>query len=159
MHADPPSPLAGEGQLARSDSRVRGRRELLLDRAKEMRREATPAERALWRMLRDRRLELYKFRRQVRIEHFIVDFVCLEKRLIIEADGGQHSENEYDERRDAFLERQEFRIFRFWNHDILKNADGVFDTILAALAAPHPSGALRLPPSPARGEGLGVSHG
>ena len=154
-----PSPLAGEGQLARSDSRVRGRRDLLLARAREMRREPTPAERALWRMLRDRRLEDHKFRRQLRIEPYIVDFVCLERRLIIEADGGQHSENGYDERRDAFLKREGFEVLRLWNNDILTNSAGVFDTIFAALTTPHPSAASRLPPSPARGEGFGDQHG
>ena len=156
----PPSPLAGEGQLSRSDSRVRGRRELLLKRAKIMRHEPTPPEEALWRMLRDRRLEQHKFRRQVRIDPYIVDFVCLERRLIIEADGGQHADSEYDAHRDVFLAREGFSVLRFWNNDVLKNPVEVFDAIYAALATPHPpTAARRVPPSPARGEGLGDNHG
>ena len=155
-----PSPLAGEGQLPRSDSRVRGRRELLLDRAKNMRHEPTLAEKALWKMLRDRRLAKYKFRRQMRIDPHIVDFVCLERRVIIEADGGQHAGSESDLRREAFLRSQDFHILRFWNNEVLTNPAGVFDAIFAALANPHPpTAARRVPPSPARGERLGVDHG
>jgi len=159
-HENPPSPLAGEGPLERSDSRVRGRRELLLKRAKAMRHEPTPAEIAVWRLLRDRRLERYKFRRQARIDPYIVDFVCLERRLIVEADGSQHAESDYDARRDAFLSNEGFSVLRFWNNDVLTNPAGVFDAILAALTTPHPpTAARRVPPSPARGEGLGVDHG
>ncbi len=154
----PPSPHAGEGQPARSDGRVRGRRNLLLKRAKAMRHEPTPAEKSLWCLLRDRRLERYKFRRQMRVDPYIVDFVCLERRLIIEADGAQHAESEHDIRRDAFLAREGFSVLRFWNNDILTNPAGVFDAIYAALVTPHPSAASRLPPSPARGEGFGENH-
>lgn len=172
----PPSPLAGEGQPTRSDGRVRGRRALLLKRAKAMRHEPTPAEKALWRLLRDRRLEHYIFRRQVRIDPYIVDFACLERRLIIEADGGQHAESDHDARRDAFLTREGFSVLRFWNNDVLNNPVGVFDAFYAALATPHPPTASQrvqhkvksaphfsvhaggmndLMLSPARGEGLG----
>ena len=154
----PPSPLAGEGRLERSDSRVRGRAKLLLTRAKSMRHDPTPAEKALWLILRDRRLERHKFRRQFRIDPYIVDFVCLETRLVIEVDGSQHAESQYDLRRDDFLARQGFSVLRFWNNDVLENPAGVFDAIHAALAAPHPSAASRLPPSPARGEGIGERH-
>jgi len=128
-------------------------------RAKAMRHEATPAEAAMWRLLRDRRLEGYKFRRQQTIDPYIVDFVCLARRLIVEVDGGQHSESRSDERRDAFLMSEGFSVVRFWNNDVLTNPAGVFDAIMAALATPHPSAALRLPPSPARGEGQGEHHG
>jgi very-short-patch-repair endonuclease len=155
----PPSPPGGEGQLSPSDSRVRARRKLLQDRAKTMRHEPTAAERALWHLLRDRRLEGFKFRRQRTIAPYIVDFVCLDHGLIVEVDGGQHSESDYDERRDAVLKAQGFRVLRFWNNDVLQNSDGVFDTIYAALTSPHPSAALRLPPSPGSGEGLGETHG
>ena len=156
----PPSPLAGEGQPTRSDGRVRGRRELLLKRAKAMRHEPTPAEKALWHLLRDRRLEQHKFRRQVRIDPYIADFVCLERRLVIEVDGSQHAESDRDARRDAFLTRQGFSVLRFWNNDVLNNPAGVFDAIFAALTTPHPPTASpRAPPSPARGEGLGDWNG
>jgi very-short-patch-repair endonuclease len=93
------------------------------------------------------------------IPPYIVDFVCLERRLIIEADGSQHAESDDDARRDAFLRAQKFAVLRFWNKDILGNASGVFDAIHATLCPPHPSAASRLPPSPARGEGLdGDTH-
>lgn len=120
----------------------------LLANAKRMRREPTDAERALWRLLRARRLCEWKFRRQVRIEPYIVDFVCFETRVIVEADGSQHVENAYDERRDSFLAEQGFRVLRFWNNEILSNRDEVLTAILAALETPHPN------PPPARGEGL-----
>jgi very-short-patch-repair endonuclease len=125
-----------------------------------MRSNPTEAERRLWAMLRDQRMPVFKFRRQVVIDPYIADFVCLERRLIIEADGSQHAENDYDVRRDAFLRSQGFSILRFWNNDVLHKASGVFEIIYAALSAPHPPTApRRVPPSPARGEGLGASHG
>ena len=111
-------------------------------------------------MLRNSRMPVFKFRRQLVIEPYIVDFICLERRLIIEADGSQHVESESDLRRDAFLRSQAFTVLRFWNNDILHNPAGVFDAIHAALTGPHPpKPAAWVPPSPARGEGLGDSHG
>jgi len=125
-----------------------------------MRANPTEAERRLWAMLRDKRLPDFKFRRQLVIEPYIVDFVCLEQRLIIEADGSHHAESEHDVRRDAFLAREGFSVLRFWNNDILDRASAVFDAIFAALTAPHPpKPAAWVPPSPARGEGLGVANG
>ena len=106
-------------------------------------------------MLRDRRLATFKFRRQVVIAPYIVDFVCFERRLIIEADGSHHADNRYDERRDAFLRGEGFVVLRFWNSDIMTNSAGVFDAIADALATPHPARAMRESPSPARGEGFG----
>ena len=137
--------------------RVRGGRELLQARARQMRFNPTDAERRLWSMLRDSRLPIFKLRRQQVIDPYIVDFVCLDRRLIIEADGSQHAESDADARRDAFLRREGFSVLRFWNNDVLKNPAGVFDAIHAALATPHPpKPAAWAPPSPARGEGLGV---
>lgn len=94
-----------------------------------MRREQTEAERKLWHLLRDRRFSGFKFRRQVQIGRYIVDFVCPAKRLIVEADGGQHAESAYDELRDAWLKAQCFRIRRFWNAHILARPDQVGDTL------------------------------
>jgi very-short-patch-repair endonuclease len=94
-----------------------------------MRREPTEAERKLWHLLRDRRFSGFKFRRQVQIGPYIVDFACSAKRLIVEADGGQHAENGYDERRDAWLKAQGFRIRRLWNHQIIHHLDEVSDTL------------------------------
>jgi very-short-patch-repair endonuclease len=124
-----------------------------------MRRNPTEAERCLWTMLRDRRLADFKFRRQVVLRPYIVDFVCFEKRVIVEADGSQHIDNAYDERRDAWLRGQSFAVHRYWNHDILARTSSVGEALLFALTTPHPpTAARRAPTSPARGEGLGVTH-
>ena len=150
-----PSPLAGEGQLSRSDSRERGRRiSKLRGRAKEMRSDSTDAEHRLWQLLRAHRFAGYKFRRQVPIDFYIADFVCFAQRLIVELDGGQHANNPSDEQRDAYLKSQGFRVLRIWNNDLFTNEEGVAEAILSALRSPP------LPnPSPARGEGLnGASH-
>ena len=102
-------------------------------RAKELRTAATDAERKLWSLLRNRGLNGHKFRRQHPIGPFVADFACVESRLIVEADGGQHSENAADERRTTWLNAQGWRVIRFWNDDILKNSDGVYDQVLRAL--------------------------
>jgi very-short-patch-repair endonuclease len=120
-----------------------------------MRSQPTDAEHRLWQMLRAHRFAGYKFRRQVPIDFYIADFVCFSERLVIELDGGQHSESVRDERRDSFLSTQRFRVLRIWNNDLFTNEEGVAELILSALRSPP------LPnPSPARGEGLnGVSNG
>ena len=98
-----------------------------------MRHEPTAAELKFWYQVRDRRLDCWKFRRQVPIGPYIADFVCIERNLIIEIDGGQHADQIVrDTRRDAFLASEGFRVIRFWNADILTNIDGVIDTILAS---------------------------
>ena len=99
--------------------------------AKRLRREATDAERRLWRHLRDRRLGGLKFRRQVTIGPFIADFACVERRLIVEADGGQHGEDR-DAGRTRYLETLGWKLLRFWNNDILEQTDAVLGVILAA---------------------------
>ncbi len=126
-----------------------------------MRANPTEAERQIWSILRAKRFADFKFKRQVVIAPYIVDFVCLERRLIVEADGSQHAENDDDRRRDAFLRGEGFTVLRFWNNDILASASGVFDAICAALCPPHPpTAARRAPPSPRGGEGFeGVSLG
>jgi very-short-patch-repair endonuclease len=124
--------------------------------AKALRTQATDAEIALWRLLRSRRLAQLKFRRQVPIGPWIVDFVSFEQRLIVEADGSQHAESEDDKRRDYDLSERGFRVLRFWNNDILLRSQSVMEMILDVVAqSPSPvcapSGAH--PPSPTRGEG------
>jgi very-short-patch-repair endonuclease len=99
-----------------------------------MRANPTEAEKALWQILRAKRLAGFKFKRQVVLEWYIADFVNFERRLIVEADGSQHAESDYDKRRDAYLAGQDFRVLRFWNNDILSNVSGVFDAIHAALS-------------------------
>jgi very-short-patch-repair endonuclease len=125
---------------------MRGGRRTTL-RAQRLRRDSTDAERALWRMLRQDQLGV-RFRRQFPIPPYIVDFACLDTRLIVEADGGQHALPGDHDRRDAFLVRKGWRVLRFWNNDILRNREGVFLRIVEALAqSPHPN------PPPLVGEG------
>jgi very-short-patch-repair endonuclease len=148
-----PPPSAGEGQPERSDGRERGSfsKELLRSRARSMRSEPTPAEHRLWQILRAKRLAGYKFKRQLVIDYYIGDFVCPQRRLIVEADGGQHAECVHDRARDAYLKAQDFRILRFWNSDIFNNEEGVGDAIFAALTAPPPARPAAELPSPAEG--------
>src|SRR5262249_31993572 len=86
-----------------------------------------------WVWLRDRRWSGFKFVRQEAIGPFIVDFVCRERSLIVEVDGGQHAENPRDARRDEYLGGEGYRVLRFWNNDVLANREGVLLTILDAL--------------------------
>jgi very-short-patch-repair endonuclease len=102
-------------------------------RARALRQTMTDAERRLWSALRDRRLEGYKFRRQYPIGPFILDFVCIEHRLVVEADGSQHADSEKDARRTAWLESRGWRVIRFWNNDILTNIEGVAEALLLVL--------------------------
>ena len=119
-------------------------------RARQLRKNPTDAERLLWQRLRLWQVDEFKFRRQQPMGNYIVDFVCLEKRLIIEVDGGQHAEDaNYDTDRDAWLRNQSFVILRFWNNDVLKNIDGVMEVIVKNLqSAPY------LNPSPQWGRRL-----
>jgi very-short-patch-repair endonuclease len=142
--ADFPSPLVGEGGASRSEAtgegfapqppshrpvakRIRGF-------AKKMRRESTDAELAMWRLLRDRRLAKYKFRRQVPFQTYILDFVCFEKRVVIEIDGSQHADSARDVARDATLRAEGFRIERYWNNDVLQRPSAVLEDIFGKLA-------------------------
>ena len=103
-------------------------------RARALRKNPTEVERLLWRHLRLWQLDGHKFRRQQPLGNYIVDFVCLEKRLIVELDGGQHAEQtEYDAQRDAWLREQGFAVLRFWNNDVMQNILGVNEAILKAL--------------------------
>jgi len=106
--------------------------------AASLRRHRTDAERLLWSRLRGRRLG-WKFRFQHSIGPFVADFVCLERRLIVEADGGQHSP-QADRSRSAYLRNRGFRIVRFWNNDILQNTDGVLETLLIIRRRKGPQG-------------------
>ncbi|MFZ5699356.1 MAG: endonuclease domain-containing protein [Pseudomonadota bacterium] len=125
----------------------------------------TDAERLLWRHLRAHRLDGQKFRRQQPIGPYVVDFVHFGARLIVEADGGQHNGSERDHARDAWLQKQGFRVMRFWNNEILQNTEAVLGMIDAVVARP-PSPPAPLPqgergeaqgPSCARGEAQGPS--
>ncbi len=102
-------------------------------KARTLRKNSTDAERKLWQIIRGRQFAGYKFRRQHPIGRFIVDFACIERRLIIEADGGQHANSVSDVLRTAWLEKQGWRVIRFWNNDILANTDGIQIMILEIL--------------------------
>ena len=106
--------------------------------AKILRINQTDAELKMWRALRAGRLMQFKFKRQVPIEEFIVDFVCFERRLILEIDGGQHVANEKDITRDSSLDRMGFRVLRFWNNDVMQNFEGVLAIVLQNLQITTP---------------------
>jgi len=98
----------------------------------------TEAEKKLWLHLRQRQLNGYKFRRQYPIGSYIADFACIESKLVIELDGGQHAElKAQDRKRDALIQQKGFLVLRFWNTDIIKNMEGVLQTISHALHDPH----------------------
>jgi very-short-patch-repair endonuclease len=117
---------------------VRGR-----EKARELRRSETDAERKLWHFLRDRQLGGHKFRRQHPVGPYIADFACVERGLIVELDGGQHVEEQrYDARRTEFLVTRGFRVIRFLDDEALTQIDAVRESILRELESspsPHPS--------------------
>jgi very-short-patch-repair endonuclease len=102
-------------------------------KARNLRANDTEAEYRLWSDLRNRRLNGYKFSRQIPLGPYIVDFLCREQRLVVELDGSQHAENERDERRTAWLNHQGYSVLRFWNAEVLQELSAVLDTILAIL--------------------------
>ena len=106
----------------------------LRDRARRLRREMTDAERRLWSRLRKRQVLECGFRRQFQLGTYIVDFVCLERCLVVEVDGGRHAEQEdYDRARTDWLEQQGYRVLRFWNDAVLTETDAVIASIAEAL--------------------------
>jgi very-short-patch-repair endonuclease len=98
----------------------------------------TDVEQTLWASLRNRQLSGFKFRRQATIDTYVVDFLCVERGLIAELDGGQHSP-ETDQHRTDALQAKGYRIIRFWNHEIIENLEGVLATILSTLEEVRPS--------------------
>ena len=133
----------------RGPRRMRGANVTKTKLARQLRRNSTPAERRLWQYLRSRSLGGYKFVRQEPIGQYVVDFVCREKRLVVEVDGGQHAESRRDAVRDRWLAQHHYRVLRFWNNEVLEYIEGVWEMIFAAASAaapPHPD------LLPARGE-------
>ncbi|MDD5240959.1 MAG: endonuclease domain-containing protein [Sulfuricella sp.] len=144
---------------------------LLQTYAKEMRHAPTDAEGRMWFFLRNRRMAGNKFRRQHALGHYILDFICIESRLVVELDGGQHAtQPKYDSERTLFLEQRGLQVLRFWNDDVLQRSEAVLEVIWRVLEesgciAPHPqplspkgrgeTDTLLLAPSPLRGEGWG----
>lgn len=108
--------------------------------AKQLRKNSTDTERLLWSRLRNKRFEGLKFRRQEPIGRYIVDFICYEKKLIIECDGSQHINNkEKDIIRDQYLKERGFKVLRFWDTDVLQNIDDVLEAIFQAISTSEPS--------------------
>ena len=106
--------------------------------AKKLRINSTDTEKYLWKYLRERQLEGFKFRRQHPIGKYIVDFVNLERKIIIELDGGQHLENKKDKLRDKWLEKQGYEVLRFWDNEVLTNVEGVLEVIREKILSPSP---------------------
>jgi ATP-dependent DNA helicase DinG len=128
----PPSSLSPLGERVR----VRGP----TDRARRLRAQLTDGERKLWSHLRSRQLVGAKFRRQHPIGSYIVDFCCLDRKLVVEVDGGHHvAQLEADEQRTRFLMKLGYRVLRFWDNDVLANTDAVLQQIAEALMNPHPN--------------------
>lgn len=106
------------------------------ERARSFRKNPTDAENRLWYFLRDRRLNGYKFVREYIIDIYIVDFVCRQKKIIIELDGSQHADTiKYDEKRTKFLEEKGYHVLRIWNDEVFTNIEGVLEAILNLLEA------------------------
>ncbi len=128
------------------------RRQISLHAAR-LRRDRTEAEDRLWQVLRNRQLGGFKFRFQASIFPFVADFLCVEAGLIVEVDGGQHSEAA-DARRTACFEGSGYRVIRFWNNEVIENLDGVAATILEALLATEKKKTLTQPSPAKAGEGF-----
>jgi very-short-patch-repair endonuclease len=112
---------------------MRGANVKKTQRARGLRRQSTNAELKLWNRLRSRSIDGHKFVRQEPIGPYIVDFVCRERRLVIEVDGGQHATDKRDAVREQWLSEHNYRVLRFWNNDVLGNIDGVLEVIAGAL--------------------------
>ena len=106
----------------------------LTNKARALRKSQTDVELLLWQQLRNRRFCGYKFHRQFPIDPYVADFACLELKLIIELDGGQHAcQINYDDQRSLFLEQRGFKVIRFWNNDVIENTEGVLEAIRMAI--------------------------
>ena len=129
-----------------------------LERAKSLRKQMTDAERRLWYRLRAHRLENWKFKRQVPIGPYIINFASLNTKIVIEVDGGQHQASNRDAVRDRYLTELGYVVLRFWNDEVLRSTDAVLEQIVSTIRqasdVPSPGSARRAePPSPRRGEG------
>jgi very-short-patch-repair endonuclease len=134
---------------------MRGAKVARTDTARKLRQNSTNAELLLWNRLRSRAIGGCKFVRQEPTGRFVVDFVCRERRLVVEVDGGQHADSGLEKARDEWLTSRGYRVLRFWNNDVLKSPGGVLETIAAALnevSPPHPASLALGRPLPASGE-------
>lgn len=128
-----------------------------LGQAKVLRKKMTDAERRLRYRLRAHRFVGYKFKRQVPVGPYVVDFACLGRKLLLELDGGGHAIWSDDRHRDARLRSQGFKVLRFWNNDVLRNTESVLELIWTTSEDTPSPGARRAPPSPRRGEGKSIA--
>ena len=120
----------------------------MLERARILRLNQTEAEQRLWYYLRAHRFMGLKFKRQKPIGNYIVDFICLSPKLVIEIDGSQHAEQaDYDQCRDTWLREQGFLVLRFWNNEVLNETEGVLESIRQTILTLSPT------PLPQVGEG------
>jgi very-short-patch-repair endonuclease len=142
--APPLPPGRGQGEGADAErparrSRANGAKDVTKRRpgktafARKLRADETEEEYFLWSDLRNRRLNGYKFARQIPLGPYVVDFLCREKRLVVELDGGQHGESGHDCRRTTWLNKQGYSVIRFWNNEVRFERAAVLDTILAVL--------------------------
>ena len=122
---------------------MRGNRENTIRFARSLRANQTDAETVLWNRIRNRQIDGHKFARQVPIGRYICDFVCREKKIVVEVDGSQHAtRSAADSARTKFIEGEGYRVLRFWNNDVLANIDGVLEVIHSAITStptPNPS--------------------
>jgi very-short-patch-repair endonuclease len=103
--------------------------------AQKLRRKQTDVEWLLWQYLRNRQCGGYKFRRQVPIGSYVVDFACIEAKLIIDLDGGQHADSvTQDTDRTKYLESLGYEVIRFWNHEVIENISGIYDSLTLTLS-------------------------
>jgi very-short-patch-repair endonuclease len=130
--AQPKPSEVGGGAMLRSGKDIYYTKQAL-NHAKALKANMTEAEKRLWYRLRRKQLLNCKFRKQQPIQNYIVDFVCLEHRLIVEVDGGQHAESAHDEKRDAILASLGYTILRFWNNEVMENIEGVLQIIAQKL--------------------------
>ena len=118
----------------------------MLENAKALRSRQTETEQQLWYHLRARRFMGYKFKRQKPLGPYVVDFVCLKRKLVIELDGGQHADSITDQHRDDWLRNQGYTVLRFWNNEIAQQLESVWERVHSVLSSPPT-------PSPAGGRG------
>ena len=141
-----PSPLEGEGQGGGEEcgwgKEDRQYAPQALTHAQILRQQPTDAEAKLWQGL-NRKQAGVRFRRQHPIGNYIVDFVCLKQKLIVEVDGSHHADSVHDKKRDAYLTQQGFQIQRFWNNEVLQQTEGVLEKIHQALNSPPPTPSLK----------------
>jgi len=151
--ANSPSPFKGEGwgggKTCNKDtgSNMQRLSSNTKTNARNLRKNMTDVERLLWSKIRGRQLQGFRFRRQHPIGRYIVDFVCIELKLIIELDGSQHNDQQqYDMKRSQWLQIKGYKTIRFWNNDVVENLEGVLQTIYNNLPPSQPS--------PLKGEGV-----